>query len=266
VDTKENIKEIFDLVVGITSAPNPDVRSAVHYFLSSVLTNKKFIHMCNCSVNGFERVLHEMEVAYLDNVETPLLEAALSSLLRDAKLDDIQFIISYLPPRHGGTRHDTAFAVKVYHLLICCIKSQEQIKFLARHSIRILMTSMSLLRDGQGQDSERAIVSNSVLFSSMMSSLVARKELLLLSGREIAMICCEMSSIFHKNKSFAGMMDEVTLFKSCCVVVSSLVSHYPKQLYGCPSPLFGLLLALLSHILHSSIKEGLAQKALEYSK
>jgi hypothetical protein len=149
--------------------------------------------------------------------------------------------------------------------MIHCVKSQEEIKYLSDQSLVILLTSMSLLQDEQGHGSHDEIVSNVVLFSAIMSSLISRKDLLLLSGREITMICCEMSAMFKKQET-NNTTNDVTIFKSCCSVVSSLVTNYPKQLYGCPTGLFSFLLALLDNILQSNPKNGLDAKSLEYAK
>ena len=156
----------------------------------------------------------------------------------------------------------SAFVTKIFHLLITCANNQEQHKFIAGKCKTFLLISMSILRDTFSIKS-----SNVELFSKTMTTLISKKELLLLSGREIAMICCEMNALFyHDRAKHYGVEDSTSIFHSCCLVVAALIAHYPKQLYGCPSPLFSLLLALLSDILQTSVKKGLSQKALEYSK
>ncbi len=89
-----------------------------------------------------------------------------------------------------------------------------------------------------------------------------------MSGREIALICSEMNTLFIYDG--ANVHDDITegraIFSSSCSVVASLIAHYPKQLYGCPNCLFSFLLALLSHILWTKSRIGLSQKALEYAK
>ena len=124
---------------------------------------------------------------------------------------------------------------------------------------------MDLLREKACDDHKAKY--NVGLFSRMMTTLLARKELLLMSGREIGMICSEMTPLFHIDRVNARDVEcDISVFHSCSSVVSALIAHYSKQLYGCPSPLFGLLLSLLSHTLHTNAKKGLSEKALEYSK
>jgi hypothetical protein len=112
------------------------------------------------------------------------------------------------------------------------------------------------------------LASNVMLLSKTLTTIISKKELLLLSGREIAMICCEMIPILDDNGVNKHDADGVSasIFISCCSVVASLIAHYPKQLYGCPSPLFSLMLALLSNVLRTSVKKGLSNKAQEYAK
>ena len=138
-------------------------------------------------------------------------------------------------------------------------------QILSNQSIPLFLTSMNLLIEEQGRNSYERFASNVELFSTLMSSIIPRKDLLLLSGREISMICCGMSSIFRNKQTDADAVRECTIFKSCCSVVSSLISNYPKQLYGCPNGLFSLLLAMLDCILRLNSKRSNAM-ALEYAK
>ena len=150
-----------------------------------------------------------------------------------------------------------------------CANSREQHRYISGKCKTFLFLSMDLLRSMLWCERAR-FVSDVKLFSQTMITLTSKKELLLLSGREIAMIFCEMNPLFRRLDSRVGEGydgdGDVEIFKSCCAVIASLIAHYPKQLYGCPSPLFSLLLALLSDILRTSVKKGLPQKALEYAK
>lgn len=80
------------------------------------------------------------------------------------------------------------------------------------------------------------------------------------------MICCEMIPILDDNGVNDADGASASIFISCCTVVASLIAHYPKQLYGCPSPLFSVMLALLSNVLRTSGKKGISNKAHEYAK
>jgi hypothetical protein len=99
-----------------------------------------------------------------------------------------------------------------------------------------------------------------------MTTLISKKEIFLMSGREIALICSEMNPLFVHGVHTYHAKEETLIFSSCCSVVASLIAHYPKQLYGCPSCLFSFLMTLLTHILQTSVRKGLSQKALEYAK
>jgi len=122
---------------------------------------------------------------------------------------------------------------------------------------------MCLLRDRRCD----RFVSNAKTALGAITTLISKKEFLLLSGREIAMICCEISPLFHDDGADKkNAMGDVAIFNSCCSVIASFITQYPKQLYGCPAPLFSLLLALLTHLLHVNPKTDLSQKALGYAK
>jgi hypothetical protein len=237
-ELSEQVNELFGLVSNITdSANDSELKAAV-----------------------YQTILSAMEQS-----ESVLLEASLYSILRESAVDDIKFVVDYLSTRRNSVRPNYVFIVKIYQLLIHCVKSQEQITYLSNQSMRILLTSMSLLHDSSNE--KKSSAQNITLFSSTMSSLVQRKDLLLLSGREISMVCSGMSSLFKDRRNDdTDAHCQVTIFKSCCSVISSLVTNYPKQFYSCPNPLFGLLLAMLDHILHSDSKTGLSTKALEYAK
>lgn len=182
-------------------------------------------------------------------------------------MSDIQFIVSFLLPSDKAVKPNYSFTARIYNLLIHCGKSQEHVQILSSQSIPLFLTSMNLLTDEQNGNSYEQFASNIELCSTLMSSLIPRKDLLLMSGQEITMICGRMSSIFkRKQTDDIDAVREYTIFKSCCSVVSSLISNYPKQLYGCPNGLFSLLLAMLNCILRSNSKRSLSALALEYAK
>jgi hypothetical protein len=257
---RECTTEIFHLVASDNDS-SPDLTAAWHYFLSSILTIKNISRSIS-PVTALSTTL----LKAIEKTDSPLLESSLCSLLRESTVDGIKFVVSYLSSKDiTGKSRRRFFTAKIYNLMIHCVKSQEEIKYLSDQSLVILLTSMSLLQDEQGHGSHDEIVSNVVLFSAIMSSLISRKDLLLLSGREITMICCEMSAMFKKQET-NNTTNDVTIFKSCCSVVSSLVTNYSKQLYGCPTGLFSFLLALLDNILQSNPTNGLDGKSLEYAK
>lgn len=270
-DLAEEVKAIvgdsFELVANLQSLKkrNRDVIEASSYFMSSMAAVPIFFFECIPSAKGIELVLNGMKSSFSDQRECLLLDAALCSLIRHSGLEDIQLVVSYILRTNDGKPHEAAFIVKVYHMLITCAKSQDQQTFLSSQGKTFLLISMGLLRGKQYDTTQ--LVSNVALFSKMMTTLISKKELLLFSGREIAMICSEMNPLFRAyDRRETTADDDVLIFKSCCSLVSSLVSHYPKQLYGCPSPLFSLLLALLTNIFQTNAKKGLSQMALEYAK
>eukprot|EP00956_Cyclotella_meneghiniana_P002630 scaffold3107_cov70-Cyclotella_meneghiniana.AAC.2 len=268
----KDAKEIFYIIAqnqnsNLTSTPDND--AAMKYFLSSLATVEGVVSNISTEtyVNTLLSAILREEESFVDQsvsgLECHLLESALCSLLRKSTISDIQYIVSFLLPNDKAERPSYSFTARIYYLLIHCVKSQEHMQILSNQSIPLFLTSMNLLTEEQGRNSYERFASNIELFSTLMSSIIPRKDLLLLSGREITMICCGMSSIFrHKQTDDA---DAVPIFKSCCSVVSSLISNYPKQLYGCPNGLFSLLLAMLDCILRSNSKRSNAM-ALEYAK
>ena len=262
--TTENIKEIFDLLRE-TYMNDPDnslcFNEASNYFLSCMVSTQN-ISECIPTATLIRTILTAVKKS-----DSPLLESALFSIMRESStVDDTKLVVLSLPPKDETCRSSQVFHVKVYNLLLHCVKSEEQIRYLSSHSMKILMASMSLLQISKTEDN--AAVVHMELFSRIMSNLIPRKDILLLSGRELAMICCGMSSLFDNKQQLINenMLAEVTTFKSCCSVVSSLIANYTKQLYGCPNGLFSLLLAMLEYILQSDSKRGLNAHALEYAK
>jgi hypothetical protein len=165
----------------------------------------------------------------------------------------------------AGRRVDPTFITKIFYLLITCANSVEQHKYIASKCKAFLLISIGLLRDRRCATAQ--LTSNVKLFSKTMTTLISKKELLVMSGREIALICSEMNPLFiYDGVNVHDDAKGSSIFSCCCSVVASLIAHYPKQLYGCPSCLFSFLLALLSHILQTSARKGLSQKALEYAK
>ncbi|KAL7435146.1 hypothetical protein ACHAXH_007939, partial [Discostella pseudostelligera] len=241
--------------------------NTVDYFLSAMAVAPGFFLQCVPTSELIDMVLEELAQSFARGQESTCLDAALCSLIRAPGVEQTKTAINHLLSKSNGcSRLDSAFITKAFHLLITSSNSQEQNKCLSDTCPKFLLISIGLLRDRQCTMTELA--SNVMLLSKTLTTIISKKELLLLSGREIAMICCEMIPILDDNGVNKHDADGVSasIFISCCTVVASLIAHYPKQLYGCPSPLFSLMLALLSNVLRTSVKKGLSNKAQEYAK
>jgi len=261
---KDDVVKVFELVSSSYhefSATLDDFNS-LKYFLASMTACSQYLMFCIPPHAVIETIMDIMKISFLVKRDSPLLEAALCSLIKDAQLDHMEFITTHALK----SSEEPAYATKIFLLLITVVKSQEQIKHLASLSETFLAIMMGLVRSKCDTPSEEA--ANVALFSKAAAALISRKELLLLSGREIAMILCEMSQFLFiggRGKELDAS-DDFIIFKSCCSVISAMVAHYPKQLYGCPPPLFNLLLVLLTHLLNTTPKTGLVPKALEYAR
>jgi len=266
--SKENVQTVYELVTQQCqhSQSSLEFTSASSYFLAAMAVTPTFFLDCIASPSEVLKCILDLSAqSFTSGQASPLLDAALCSLIRNANVEQTQTITDHVLSRleNGNTKgSSSAFVTKMFHLLVTCANNQEQHKFIAGKCKTFLLISMSILRDTFSIKS-----SNVELFSNIMTTLISKKQLLLLSGREIAMICCEMNALFyHDRAKHYGVENSTSIFHSCCLVVASLIARYPKQLYGCPSPLFSLLLSLLSDILQTSVKKGLSQKALEYAK
>jgi len=266
IDYRENVQKVFKLIEDVPGSQHgSEFIEASNYFLSSIVTSPGYFLQCVQPLSICKNILDALAHSFSIGQESPLLDAAICSLIRNSDLEHTKTITAHvLREADGGRRHDTSFIIKIFHLLMVCANCQEQHKYIECKTF--LAISMGLLRERKC--ARYRLVSNVKLFSKTMTTLVSKKELLLLSGREIAMIICEMNALFYDDGANQNLVDgDMVIFNSCCAVVSSLIAHYPKQLYGCPSPLFSLLLALLTHLLHSKHpKKTLSQKTLEYAK
>lgn len=261
-EAMKNTIELFEKVVFIQdSSQEAEMISACNYFLSIMAAVPEYLFECIEQKRVFEQILNSMRLPPIQT-NNPLLEAAFCSLIRHADVDELQTVTSVL--MNEDKNHSSVFLIKIFYLILSSIKTQEQQKCIAGYCKQFLFISMDLLRD---QFCDIHQINHRVgVFSRMMSTLLARKELLVLSGREIAMVCSEMNTLFRIDRvTTRDIACDISIFTSCSSVVASLIAHYSKQLYGCPSPLFGLLLSLLTDILHAN-KRGLPEKALEYSK
>jgi len=265
--TKENVRAVFQIVASVQGSQcSLEFIHASNYFLSAMAAAPSYILQCVLPSVLLESVLAALAQSFSRGQESQLLDAALCSLIRGSGLEETKTVIAHvLSQPDGGNRVDSAFITKIFHLLITCANSPEQHKFISGKCKTFLLIAIGLLRDTS--DRSQSIL-NAKLFSKTMATLISKKELLLLSGREIAMICCGMNPLFncYGVKENDDADENASIFSSCCLVVASLIAHYPKQLYGCPSALFSFLLTLLSNILQTSAKKGLSHKALEYAK
>ncbi|KAL7469235.1 hypothetical protein ACHAXS_009497 [Conticribra weissflogii] len=261
---KDDVVKVFELASSSYHQFPSDLEyfDSLKYFLASMAACSEYFLYCISPRAVIKTIMDLMKVSFVVKRDSPLLEAALCSLMKEAKLDRMDFITSYALK----SSEEPAYATKIFFLSITLAKSQEQIKHVANLSKTFLAIMMGLVRRKYEDPLEES--ANISLYSKAATALISRKELLLLSGREIAMIMCEMSPVLFiegRQKELVAN-DDFIVFKSCCSVVAALVAHYPKQLYGCPSPLFTFLLALLSHLLNTTLKTGLVPKAHEYAK
>ncbi len=242
--------------------------TAVNYFLSAMSVAPGFFLRCIPPTELLGKVLGASAQSFASGRESTCLDAALCSLIRAPGIEQTKTAIHHLLSKSKGcsNRVDSACITKAFHLLMTCANSLDQTKYLSDTCMEFLLISIRLVRDRQCAITELA--SHVKLFSKAVTTLISKKELLLLTGREISMICCEMNPILADTRlNKHGANDaSVSIYISCCSVVESLISHYPKQLYGCPSPLFSLMLALLSNVLQTSIQSGASHKAQEYAK
>ena len=269
VEISESVQELFDLVTYCQrSQQSIEFINASNYFLSVMAASPDyFLQIVSPSIL-LKHILESSAQSFASGQENPLLDAALCSLIRSSSgLEPMKTSIAHVLSESlgAGRRVDPTFITKIFYLLITCANSVEQHKYIASKCKAFLLISIGLLRDRRCATAQ--LTSNVKLFSKTMTTLISKKELLVMSGREIALICSEMNPLFiYDGVNVHDDAKGSSIFSCCCSVVASLIAHYPKQLYGCPSCLFSFLLALLSHILQTSARKGLSQKALEYAK
>mmetsp|Transcript_33625 Transcript_33625/g.80437 ORF Transcript_33625/g.80437 Transcript_33625/m.80437 type:complete len:1579 (-) Transcript_33625:2706-7442(-) len=224
------------------------------YLIASLAESPHFLFLIAGSKEAVHHVLNALNRSHTLGRDVPLLDAALASLIRLSDANLLRMILDFVV-NDESKLYQRGFVVKVFHLLIACANSQDLHPIIRDKCATLVLTTVGLLRD------EGASPSDVLLFSKTVITLISKKELFLLSGRDIAMICCEMNRLFSETENADPLV-----FKSCCGVMSSLIAHYPKQLYGCPSPLFSFMMAIKCHLLLIGTKQGLTQKCLEYTK
>ena len=248
-------KDVYKHILNhVLLVPEGNFAGAHDYLIASLAESPQFYFLIAGSKDAVHHVLNALNRSHTLGQDVPLLDAALASLIRLSDENLLRTILDFVV--NDESRHyQRGFIVKVFHMLIACANSQVLQPIIRDKCATLVLTTVGLLQD------ERPSPSESLLFSKTIVTLISKKELFLLSGREIAMICCEMNRLFSEPETADPLV-----FKSCCGVVSALIAHYPKQLYGCPSPLFSFMMAIKCHILLIGTKQGLAQKCLEYTK
>jgi hypothetical protein len=262
-------QEVFSFITaGKRAQRSLELISASNYFMSVIAATPDYFLQIISLSELLKYIFEALAQSCAIGQDTSLLDASLCSLIRASSgLETMEYAILYVLNEcsEGGAGNDPAFITKIFHILITCINSHEQQKYIANKCKTFLLISINLLRQN-GRCTTSKLASNVELFSKTMTTLISKKEIFLMSGREIALICSEMNPLFVHGVHTYHAKEETLIFSSCCSVVASLIAHYPKQLYGCPSCLFSFLMTLLTHILQTSVRKGLSQKALEYAK
>ena len=262
-------QEVFSFITaGKRAHRSLEFISASNYFMSVIAATPDYFLQIISLSELLKYILEALAQSYVIGQDTPLLDASLCSLIRASSgLETMEYVISYVlneSSESGAAGNDPTFITKIFHILITCTNGHDQQNYIANKCKTFLLISINLLRqNGQCAATTSKLASNVKLFSKTMTTLISKKELFLMSGREIALICSEMNPLFV---ALDDAKDETLIFSCCCSVVASLIAHYPKQLYGCPNCLFSFLMTLLTHILRMSVRKGLSRQALEYAK
>jgi hypothetical protein len=266
-------QEVFSFITaGKRAHRSLEFISASNYFMSVIAATPDYFLQIISLSELLKYILEALGQSYVIGQDTPVLDASLCSLIRASSgLETMEYVISYVlneSSESGAAGNDPTFITKIFHILITCTNSHDQQNYIANKCKTFLLISINLLRRNGQCATTSKLASNVKLFSKTMTTLISRKELCLMSGRDIALICSEMNPLFVHGVHVAldDAKDETLIFSCCCSVVASLIAHYPKQLYGCPNCLFSFLMTLLTHILRTSVRKGLSQQALEYAK
>jgi len=183
--------------------------------------------------------------------KVPLLSAAFTSLILGASSDHLQKVVTHLRKicekdfrRETIGRYELLLASKLhyYNLMILSIKGHENRDIVATAAQDMMQVAMGLLSSKSQYDE------NVICALSFINVLIAKKDIYLLNGRDIAKILSRVNSIFGPSAAFYG----VDVFAECCLILTSFLKHYPKQIYAAAPSFSSALRTLLCQVIDAS--------------
>lgn len=229
--------------------------SAACYFLASLFAGsgvKLAFEETVPDVNVVERVMDLLMVNYLVfRRKIPLLSAAFTSLILGFSSDHLHDVVTHLmkiretePRQENMGRYELLLASKLhyYSLMIQVTKGQVNRDTVAAAAPEMIRKSMGLL------SSKSQYEENILCALSFLNILIAKKDIYLLNGREIAKILSRVNVLFGSSSKSFG----VDIFAECCLILSSFLKHYPTQIYAAAPSFSSALRTLLCQVIDTS--------------
>ena len=115
---KKCVGHVFELITGVKrSHRSLEFINASCYFFASLASAPYFFQNCVSSSSIFENIMDLLAQSFASGQESPLLDAALCSLIRSSGLDQIKTIIEYVSSMSSKSDNG-AFIIKIFNLQI----------------------------------------------------------------------------------------------------------------------------------------------------
>jgi hypothetical protein len=187
----------------------------------------------------------------------PIIGASYGKILYDAKAKDLTILanglLQLIHDNDGIDRISILTAVvHCFHVMANVVKGRSEREVLSNFGSKLLPMSSDLIFPfgRQSQVSYKNWKNQILTAQCFINTIIGKNDLIVLKGWDVSNILQTINiALASPEISTEGSHFENAVYSTSCTIVSSLLKHYPKQLYGCTPSLTSALRCLLNHIM-----------------
>lgn len=257
--------------------------SSILYFFGS-LASKVGASFTTCLDSKLEMqeimILHHQ---HCNGRTEPIIDCTYAKILSETNTEEVSSLTSHLlsplQNRDQGDPSSKLLAIiHCFHTMVHVVKGQEQREILSSVAKILLPVAYGLVYPFDPQlyvsYEDWSIQTRSV--QAFIFTMVGKNDIATLKGNDVANILATVTSTFYPFAAETQDEDpshakstrlDKNVYVSSCSIVTSLLKHYSKQLYGCVPSLTCTMRSLLKHIMASGREEpGVKKMIQEFQK
>jgi len=267
----ENVSDAFTSIISILLDEGGQflnaeaLKSAASYFVCSMSVIAA--DFCECVTQGsaLTKILNVMRQRFIScGIQNALIDAAFSGIILLAGGREIQMVNQFLlgnlsaVEKLSAREREILFVVHCFQTMLLVVKGREQRNELSSVAPKMMLLALELLAPHyQKKDSigSGILLHRLDMGTQCILHLIKMNDVLSLNSQDVSLILCQVNALLsqsqkHQDEFQCDTAANVKTFTLCCTLVSSLLKHHPKQLYGCASVLFCVLSTLWKHAMH----------------
>ena len=274
-DLQISVRQILDRTISLLGSSgaftDDPMQVGILYIFGSIIGNDLVP-----STRTLETKLKVQEIIMHQYKETkgrihPLVDSSYAKVLSDTSAAEASVLASdlltSLNESDGEDRISSLSAVLYcFHMMTHVVKGKSQRHILSPLARRLLPITFDLMHPFS-QHLQVSYGSWSIQVRTaqgLIRTLIGKNDLILLKGCDVSNILATINTIFCEPLHLEdGPRNDERVYASSCAVVTSLLKHYPKQLYGCAPSFTSAMRSLLNHVMKSKREDDEGTKMIK---